>query len=51
MPRMLYALYRKILQNQPDKSVTIVTVGFLTNICDLLKSEPDEIIPLQEVSW
>jgi len=40
------SLYRKILQNQPDKSVTIVTVGFLTNICGLLKSEPDEISPL-----
>ena len=34
-------IYRKILSNQPDKSVTIVTVGFLTNISNLLKSEPD----------
>ena len=40
------SLYRKILQNQPDKSVTIVTVGFLTNLSDLLKSQPDEISPL-----
>lgn len=36
-------VYRKILQNQPDNSVTIVTVGFLTNLCNLLKSKPDEI--------
>ena len=40
------SLYRKILQNQPDKSVTIVTVGFLTNLSNLLKSQPDEISPL-----
>jgi inosine-uridine nucleoside N-ribohydrolase len=40
------SLYRKILQNQPDKSVTIVTVGFLTNLSGLLKSQPDEISPL-----
>lgn len=33
--------YRKILAAQPDKSVTIITVGFLTNIADLLKSQPD----------
>jgi inosine-uridine nucleoside N-ribohydrolase len=34
-------IYRKILASQPDKSVTIVTVGFLTNLNNLLKSEPD----------
>lgn len=37
------SVYRKILQSQPDKSVTIVTVGFLTNLSNLLKSKPDEI--------
>jgi len=36
------ALYRKILASQPDASVTIVTVGFLTNISNLLQSAPDE---------
>lgn len=36
------SLYRKILASQPDHSVTIVTVGFLTNMADLLKSAPDE---------
>jgi inosine-uridine nucleoside N-ribohydrolase len=39
-------VYRKILQGQPDNSVTIVTVGFLTNLSNLLKSEPDDISPL-----
>ena len=36
-------IYRKVLQGQPDNSVTIVTVGFLTNLANLLKSQPDEI--------
>jgi len=35
------SVYRKILNTQPDKSVTIITVGFLTNLCNLLKSPPD----------
>lgn len=35
-------LYRKILAAQPDHSVTIVTIGFLTNISDLLNSPADE---------
>ena len=35
-------IYRKILNEQPDKSVTIVTVGFLTNLNNLLKSGPDK---------
>ncbi len=39
-------LYRKILTLQPDTSLTIVTVGFLTNLNDLLKSQPDMISPL-----
>jgi pyrimidine-specific ribonucleoside hydrolase len=36
-------IYRKILISQPDTSVTIVTVGFLTNLAGLLQSEPDSI--------
>ena len=36
-------VYRKILNSQPDKSVTIVTVGFLTNLNNLLASQPDNI--------
>ena len=39
-------LYRKILSAQPDKSVTIVTVGFLTNLSNLLNTAPDEYSPL-----
>jgi inosine-uridine nucleoside N-ribohydrolase len=34
-------IYRKILNNEPDHSVTIVTVGFLTNLSNLLISKPD----------
>lgn len=35
-------LYRKILSVQPDKSVTIVSVGFFTNLAGLLNSNADE---------
>jgi inosine-uridine nucleoside N-ribohydrolase len=35
------ALYRRILSIQPDKSVTIITVGFLTNLKNLLQSKAD----------
>jgi pyrimidine-specific ribonucleoside hydrolase len=35
-------LYRKILASQPDQSVTIITVGFLTNLANLLESGPDK---------
>jgi inosine-uridine nucleoside N-ribohydrolase len=35
-------LYRKILSSQPDKSVTIVSVGFFTNLAGLLNSTADE---------
>jgi inosine-uridine nucleoside N-ribohydrolase len=39
-------VYRKILSDNKDKSVTIVTVGFLTNLANLLRSGPDDISPL-----
>ncbi len=35
-------LYRKILSAQPDNSVTIVSVGFFTNLAGLLSSVADE---------
>ncbi len=35
-------LYRKILASQPDSSVVIVTVGYLTNLSRLLSTPPDE---------
>lgn len=40
------SVYRKILSNEPDNTVTIVTVGFLSNLNNLLKSQPDNISPL-----
>jgi len=40
------ALYRRILSEQPDQSVTIVTVGFLTNMANLLASAPDSVSSL-----
>jgi hypothetical protein len=39
-------LYRKILAAQPDGSVTIVSVGFSTNIARLLDTPADDISPL-----
>lgn len=39
-------IYRKALSEQPDTSVTICTIGFFTNLKDLLLSEADEYSPL-----
>jgi len=39
-------LYRKLLASQPDHSVVIVSVGYLTNLASLLNSEPDALSPL-----
>jgi pyrimidine-specific ribonucleoside hydrolase len=36
------SVYRKVLASQPDKSVTIITVGFVTNLAGLLQSAPDQ---------
>lgn len=33
-------VYRKVLARQPDKSVTIISVGFMNNLDVLLKNEP-----------
>jgi pyrimidine-specific ribonucleoside hydrolase len=43
------ALYRKILASQPDHAVTIITVGFLTNLANLLDSPPDSYSSLNGV--
>jgi hypothetical protein len=40
------SLYRKILAEQPDHNVTIVVVGWLTNMAGLLNSSPDDYSPL-----
>ena len=39
-------VYRKALASQADRTVTIITVGFLTNLADLLRSRPDQYSPL-----
>lgn len=43
------ALYRRLLAQQPDASVTIVSVGFFTNLANLLTSPPDEFSPLKGI--
>lgn len=40
------ALYRRTLAQAPDHSVTILSIGFLTNLARLLESGPDEHSPL-----
>lgn len=39
-------MYRRLLAEQPDNSVTIVAVGFSTNLSQLLATEADEYSPL-----
>lgn len=39
-------LYRQVLAAQPDGSVVICTVGYTTNLKDLLESGPDAASPL-----
>lgn len=34
-------VYRQVLREQPDNSVTIISVGFLNNLYDLLKANPN----------
>lgn len=40
------AVYRRVLSAQEDHSVVITSVGYLTNLRDLLASRPDDISPL-----
>lgn len=40
------ALYRRLLANEPDSSVVIITIGHLTSLSRLLASGPDAISPL-----
>ena len=44
-----YKLYRKLLAESPDKSVTIASIGFVTSLSRLLQSGPDEYSPLSGV--
>ncbi len=41
------SLYRRILAAQPVHSVTIISVGFFSNLNDLLRSGPDKHSPLK----
>ena len=44
-----YKLYRKLLAEQPDHSVTIASIGFVTSLSRLLQSGADEYSPLSGV--
>ncbi len=39
-------VYREVLSAQPDESVVIVTVGYVSNLYDLLHSKADKYSPL-----
>lgn len=41
-----HVLYRKLLAQQPDSSVTVISVGFSTNLARLLDTPADDISPL-----
>lgn len=41
-----HKLYRKLLASAEDKSVTVISVGFSTNLKRLLETEGDEFSPL-----
>jgi inosine-uridine nucleoside N-ribohydrolase len=40
------SLYRQLLAEAPDQSVVLISIGHLTNLAHLLKSDADEISPL-----
>ncbi|MBO7468056.1 MAG: nucleoside hydrolase [Bacteroidaceae bacterium] len=42
-----HILYRKLLADEPDNSVTFVMVGFSTNLARLLETGPDEYSSLE----
>jgi len=42
-------LYRRLLSAQPDSSVVIITIGHLTNLSNLLQSNPDEYSSLSGI--
>ena len=44
-----YMLYRRLLAAQPDHSVSICSIGFVTCLAQLLKSDGDEYSPLNGV--
>jgi len=44
-----FLLYRRLLAEQPDNSVSIISIGFLTCLAQLLESGPDEYSSLSGV--
>ncbi|HSI76461.1 MAG TPA: nucleoside hydrolase [Lunatimonas sp.] len=42
-------LYRQLLSDSDDQSVVLISIGHLTNLAHLLKSEPDDISPLNGI--
>ncbi len=42
-------VYRRLLVDSPDNSVTFSCVGYKQNLAELLRSQPDEISPLKGV--
>lgn len=44
-----HTLYRRLLAKQPDHSVSICSIGFVTALAALLESEADDISPLSGV--
>ena len=44
-----WKLYRKLLASQPDHSVSISSLGFVSCLTQLLASEPDDLSPLSGV--
>lgn len=44
-----WKLYRQLLASQPDHSVSICSLGFVTCLTQLLASEPDDLSPLSGV--
>ncbi len=44
-----WQLYRRLLATQPDHSVSICSIGFVTSLAQLLQSEADKYSPLSGV--
>ncbi|KAI8965458.1 nucleoside hydrolase [Daldinia sp. FL1419] len=43
-------MYREILSSAEDQSITIISIGFLTNLAELISSPPDSITTLSGTS-
>ncbi len=44
-----WQLYRRMLVAQPDRSVSIISIGFVSSLAQLLQSKGDDISPLSGV--